>query len=242
MTGFAHCEWDLPGIEAWRERAGVLVIVDVLSFSTAVSVAVEQGAQILPFPLGDKAAAEAAAAAAQALLAQPRQAAGGQYTLSPASLAALPAGTRLMLPSPNGSRLSLAGGAVPVLAGCLRNADAVAKTAEAISPEKPIVVIAAGERWPDGSLRPAIEDWLGAGAILSALTRTLTAEAKTARDAFLSAEADLGDLLRASQSGQESISRGYDRDVAIALALNQSAVVPRLIDGIYVAAAHRPIA
>lgn len=240
--GFAHCEWGLAGIEAWRDQAGVLVIVDVLSFSTAVSVAVEQGAQILPFPLGDKAAAEAAAAEAGALLAQPRHAAGGQYTLSPASLARLPAGTRLMLPSPNGSRLSLAGGASPVLAGCLRNPTAVAKAAEAVSPEKPIVVIAAGERWPDGSLRPAIEDWLGAGAILNALTRTLTAEARVARDAFRAVGDDLADLIRASLSGQELIDRGFDGDVEIALALNQSAAVPRLIDGVYVAAAHRPIA
>lgn len=234
MTGFAHCEWDLPGILAWREKAGILVIVDVLSFSTAVSVAVEQGAQIIPFPLGDKAAAEAAALAAGALLAQPRQAVGGQYTLSPASLATLPSGSRLMLPSPNGSRLSLACGATPVLAGCLRNANAVAEAAEAISPEKPIVVIAAGERWPDGSLRPAIEDWLGAGAILRALTRTLSAEARTARDAYLSSGAELADLIRASQSGQELIGRGYGEDVEIALAVNQSAVVPRLIDGVYV--------
>ncbi len=143
-----------------------------------------------------------------------------------------------MLPSPNGSRLSLAGGATPVLAGCLRNADAVAKAAEAISPGKPIVVIAAGERWPDGSLRPAIEDWLGAGAILNGLTRSLTAEAQTARDAFLAAEDDLADLIRASLSGQELIGRGFGEDVEIALALNQSAVVPRLIDGGYVAAAH----
>jgi len=37
--------------------------------------------------------------------------------LSPGSLWAVPAGTKLILPSPNGSRLSLAGGNKPVLAG-----------------------------------------------------------------------------------------------------------------------------
>src|SRR4051812_39530295 len=113
-------EWGMSGIDALRSRVAVLVVVDVLSFSTAVDVAVSQGAQILPFSPGDDpAAARLAAERAGAVLALPRRAAGGQFSLSPASLLAIPAGTRLMLPSPNGSRLSLAGAGTPVLAGCL---------------------------------------------------------------------------------------------------------------------------
>src|ERR1700722_2949722 len=101
-------EWGLGGIEALRPQVSVFVIVDVLSFSTAVDVAVSRGAVVYPFPYGEN-DAQAAAASVGAVLAQPRRAGGGQLSLSPASLAGVAAGTKLMLPSPNGSRLSLAG-------------------------------------------------------------------------------------------------------------------------------------
>ena len=39
-------EWGMAGVEALQERVSVIVIVDVLSFSTAVDVAVSQGAVI----------------------------------------------------------------------------------------------------------------------------------------------------------------------------------------------------
>src|SRR5688500_10040664 len=113
----ALSEWGLAGIEAVRDQVAVLIIVDVLSFTTAVDVAVSRGALVFPFPLGDKEAARSAAQHAGALLASPRKAAGGQFSLSPASLTKIRLGTRLMLPSPNGSRLSLAGGPAAVLAG-----------------------------------------------------------------------------------------------------------------------------
>lgn len=52
-----HCEWGLSGVELLREHAAVIVIVDVLSFSTAVDVAVHRKARIHPFPWGDDDAA-----------------------------------------------------------------------------------------------------------------------------------------------------------------------------------------
>jgi 2-phosphosulfolactate phosphatase len=223
----------MRGVEALRDRVAALVIVDVLSFSTAVDVAVAKGASVIPFPFGNLEAAEAAAAAAGAVPAEPRKAGGRGLSLSPRSLTDIPAGTKLLLASPNGSRLSLAGGAVPVLAGCLRNAAAVAAAARAIAGERAIGVIPAGEQWADGSLRPAVEDFLGAGAILDALGLRLSAEARVARDAFRVAVPDVAAILRGSVSGQELIGRGFAEDVEFAAGLNVSATAPFLRDGAY---------
>jgi 2-phosphosulfolactate phosphatase len=236
--GQAFAEWGLQGIEALRDRVAALVIVDVLSFSTAVDVAVARGATVVPFPLGDRAAAQAAAYHAGAVLAEPREAAEGSgFTLSPLSLKGIASGTRLLLPSPNGSRLSLAGGEVPVFTGCLRNANAVAAAVRAMAGEGAVGVIPAGERWRDDSLRPAVEDLLGAGAVIDALDMPLAAEARVARDAFRAAVPDLAAILRGSVSGRELVSRGFAQDVAFAAALNVSTAAPLLRDGAYRTAA-----
>ena len=231
--GQAFCEWGLRGVETLRDRVAALVIVDVLSFSTAVDVAVARGASVIPFPFGDRAAAQAAAAVAGAVLAGPRNPFGAGFSLSPPSLARIPGGTKLLLPSPNGSRLSLAGGAVPGFNGCLRNAEAVAAAIRATAGDGAVGVVPAGEVWSDGGLRPAIEDQLGAGAILDALGMQLSAEARVARDAFRGAASDLCPVLRASISGQELIGRGFAEDVEFAAALNASAAAPFLRDGAY---------
>lgn len=228
----AHCEWGPNGVLAFRDRVAALVIVDVLSFSTAVDIATARGAQIVPFPLGDQVAAAAAAEATGAVLASPKRAAGGQFSLSPASLQAIAPGTRLMLPSPNGSKLSLMGGNAAVFAGCLRNARAVAEAARTLGGD--VAVIPAGERWrSDDSLRPAIEDLLGAGAILDDLGLPLSTEARVARDAWRSARNDFADVIRASLSGQELIGRDFAQDVELAVASEASRAAPRLRDGAY---------
>lgn len=230
-AGVALCEWGLAGMEALRGRAAVLVVVDVLSFSTAVDVATARGAAVLPFAWGDRETARAAAAETGAILAGPRKAGG--LSLSPPSLAAVAPGTRLMLPSPNGSRLSLARGGRPMLAGCLCNATAVARAARRLAGGGAVGVVPAGELWPDGSLRPAIEDLLGAGAVLDALDLPLSAEARVARDAYRTAGPDLAALVEESVSGRELVERGFPQDVACAVTLGASTTAPLLRDGEY---------
>ena len=226
-------EWGMAGVEALRDRVAVLVIVDVLSFSTAVDVAVSRGAAVYPFPSGDKAAAQAAADRVGAVLAQPRRASGGQFSLSPASLLTLPAGTKLMLPSPNGSRLSAACCDRLVLAGCLRNAAAVARAAREMANGGAIAVIPAGECWPDGSLRPAIEDLLGAGAVIHHLALSCSPEAQVAQDAFRTAGENVAHLIRASVSGRELVDGGFPGDVDLVTEKKVSPCVPVLTGGAY---------
>jgi 2-phosphosulfolactate phosphatase len=156
----------------------------------------------------------------------------GRYSLSPRSLVNIPEGTRLVLPSPNGATLSLATGSTPTLTGCLRNYRAVALAAQKYG--RRIAVIPAGERWPAGSLRPAIEDWVGAGAIISQLHGELSPEAQAALAAFRSADQSLESQIRRCGSGQELIARGLEEDVGLASARNVSACVPRLVNGAYI--------
>jgi 2-phosphosulfolactate phosphatase len=226
------CEWGLEGIESLRARASAFVIVDVLSFSTAVSVGVERGAQIIPFPLGDAAAAAKAARELGAVAAAPRTAGGKQPSLSPASLRGLAAGTRLLLPSPNGSRLSLATGDTPTFCACLRNFEAVAEAARRAAGSGVVAVIPAGERWPNDTLRPAIEDLIGAGAVIAALRGRESAEAQVARIAF-EGVGDIGTMVRQSVSGRALAAIGFAQDVEVALEVGLSGCAPRLEGGAY---------
>lgn len=224
-----HCEWGENGVRELAPLCDVMIIVDVLSFSTSVAVAVSRGATIYPFPYRDE-TAEVYARSLGAELAVSRDDASG-YSLSPVSLQNIPAGTRLVLPSPNGATLSLASGNTRTLAGCLRNANAVAAAAQRLGGR--IAVIPAGERWKDGTLRPSFEDLIGAGAIIHAMTGTRSPEALAAQAAFEFASKDLGALLKQCASGLELVERGYVLDVEMAASLNVSTGVPMLIDGAY---------
>jgi 2-phosphosulfolactate phosphatase len=257
-------EWGPNGLARLGPDAAGVVIVDVLRFTTAVSVAVDRGATVLPFPWADDGALTYAAQH-NALLAGagPGGTGGTRWSLSPVELARLRPGTRLVLPSPNGS--ALAYGArqhaphATVLAGCLRNASAVAhEVAESLS-RGPVVVVGAGERWgtavdapgdrPGASaLRPAVEDLVGAGAVLRAL-RVLTGvapdrvspEARAAMAAFDDARDDLPGWLLASTSGRELVGRGRRDDVVAAAALDVEAIAPVLVRAGFVGATPRSL-
>jgi 2-phosphosulfolactate phosphatase len=95
-----------------------------------------------------------------------------------------------------------------------------------------VAVIAAGERWPDGTLRPAWEDLVGAGAVIAALPGTRSPEAQLAADAFEAARLD-GQLL-ACMSGRELDELGFRADVALAADLDASPHAPELVDDAYV--------
>ena len=226
-----RCEWSAVGPDALA-KADVVIVVDVLSFSTCVDVATGRGAAIFPYPWKDSTAAEFAQAQ-HAELAGPRGEA--RYSLSPATFLDAPADLRCVLPSPNGATLSLRGATrgASVLAGCFRNAAAVAKAAQALGAT--FNVCPAGEQWPDGSLRPAIEDWLAAGAILRLLPGPKSAEAAAAIAAFEACRNNLLQVLPASGSGRELIEMGFAKDVDLSAQFNVSEHVPKLEQKSFVA-------
>ena len=231
-----RCEWGQHGVEVLARNSDVVIIVDVFSFSTAVDVAVARGATIFPYRWKDESALQYAKSLRAELVDVART--KERWSLSPASLASVPCGARLVLPSANGATLSLSAGAVPTLAGCFRNAKAVAESAQLLG--KSIAVIPAGERWPDGSLRPAVEDWLAAGAIIHYLNGTRSPEAASATAAFSDSCSSLTECLWQCSSGRELLERGFESDISYAADLNISSTAPILCNGAYIKFASPP--
>ena len=149
---------------------------------------------------------------------------------------------RLVLPSPNGSTISalLEGAGADVAAGSLRNRSAVAgwviRRLDALAAagrggplgDPAVVIVPAGERWPDDTLRPAVEDLWGAGAVVDAIVSTLehragpmllSAEAAVALAAWSWVGERVGPSLEACASGREIIDLGFGDDVRIAARL-----------------------
>ncbi|MFI6086382.1 2-phosphosulfolactate phosphatase [Streptomyces sp. NPDC051218] len=234
-------EWGPEG--ARRLTAGgdvaCLVVVDVLSFTTAVSVAMDAGTTVFPYAWRDESAvAFAAERGAELAVGRRAMSPTSPWSLSPAALRRAPFTPRLVLPSPNGSAIAAAAGAsgAVVVAGCLRNAAAVGSwLAEQGygTPDRPVAVIAAGERWADGSLRPALEDLLGAGAIVSAIRGAkLSPEASVAAAAYTSCP-DVASAVADCASGRELRAYGFAEDVSVAVELEASEGVPVLVDGAF---------
>jgi 2-phosphosulfolactate phosphatase len=225
-----RCEWGERGVSQLAPGSDAVVIVDVLSFSTSVDIAVGNGARVYPYR-GSREEAQAYAASVDARLADFNRQTQSGFSLAPSSLVNIPAGTRLVLPSPNGSTLTLATGDVPTFTACLRNFKAVAHALTQVG--KRISVIPAGERWPDGTLRPALEDLLGAGAVIHLLPGTRSPEAEMAVAAYTRFADDLRAALLACGSGKELVGRGVGEDVELAAAINVSDATPRLVEGAY---------
>ncbi|MFB2895348.1 2-phosphosulfolactate phosphatase [Aerosakkonemataceae cyanobacterium BLCC-F50] len=220
-----RCEWGIKGVEQLAPISNVVIIVDVLSFSTCVEIATSRGAIVFPFQWKYEDAREFATSVGAELALKrsdilQERGVSHQYSLSPQSLSQVPAGTRLVLPSPNGSTLSLMTGNTLTLVGCLRNSRAVAEAAMSYGSQ--IAVIPAGEKWLDSSLCPAFEDWIGAGAILSHLQGSFSPEAESAIAAYHQATPNLKHLLKQCSSGKELIGKGFEADVDLAAELDVS--------------------
>ena len=101
---------------------------------------------------------------------------------------------------------------IPVVVANLRNRAAVAEWVLAQQGEKGerfmVAVIAAGESWPDGSTRFAVEDLLAAGALIDRLADLgidyCSPESAAASAAFTGLRNATGHLIGASTSGRNT--------------------------------------
>lgn len=220
--------WGPNGLRRLAPLVDAVVIIDVLSFSTSVDIALGRGVVVFPYRWHNGTEHEFAASV-NAEVADPT---GAGISLRPASLIDAPAGMRLVLPSPNGSALTFgarAAGASRALVGCLRNAEAVARSLDDC---ETVAVIAAGERWngTTGPLRPALEDLLGAGRIIRALGRSsMSPEARISSIAADIDDAELRAMIRECGSGREKRFRQRADDIDLAVDLDVSTVVPTLV-------------
>lgn len=193
-------EWGAEGIDRLA-TADIVVVVDVLRFSSTVAARVAGGQSV---PLDQ---------AAHAV-------------------------------SRNGAAVANRAGDALIVLGCLRNAQAVARAVLAYQHDRgartSIAVIAAGEReGRDGPVRFAVEDQLGAGAIIDALGQLgidhTSPEAAITGEAFRGLRPALRHLLTASGSGQELIDGDRRDEVLAASVLDDLDVVPVLRAGAFVA-------
>lgn len=199
-------EWGLAGLQR-VSPTDIVVVVDVLRFSSHVSAQVAAGAAVDVAPL------------------RSRSLNGAAVTQAAAELAHRPV----------------------VIAGALRNAAAVADAILAHQVERgtrqSVLILAAGERVDPEStqIRHAVEDQLGAGAIIAALGDLgidyTSPEAAVAGESFRALRNAVRHLVSASGSGRELSARGAGDTVAMASELNVDAVAPVLRDGFFVPSA-----
>ncbi|MCX8959532.1 2-phosphosulfolactate phosphatase [Erwinia psidii] len=229
-------EWGLPAVDYLAGDADCAVIVDVMSFSTCVSLAVDNGADIYPYPWKDDSASGYGMKIGAQTASPDRRFSGQGYSLSPASIQNISDGERLVLPSPNGSAISFRARdtGITVFSGCFRNMSA---TANACGAFESILVIPCGERWPDGSFRPSVEDYVAAGGIIAAMgRRNCSPEALASVAAWQLYRQQNLRQLRECSSALELKKRGFNEDVGLCLEVDTASFACQLYGDFYTSA------
>lgn len=141
----------------------------------------------------------------------------------------------VLSPDTNGARVvaGLQDAAATVVAASLRNRAAVAEWVLAQQGDKGdrffVAIIAAGEQRPDGSTRFAVEDLLGAGAVIDALADVgidyCSPESAAAAAAFTGLRNATGHLIGASASGRELSGAGRRAEIDHAIDVDAASEV-----------------
>lgn len=213
-----------------------MIIVDVLSFSSTVVTGLNYGAIIYPYPPHLNGKAYAQSLGALYILGRAEAARLDAPTLSPVTFNHSHDRQKYVLSSLNGAFCTWIASHIPALfIGSLLNASVVASAASQISAslKANITVVPCGEVWNgvkefEDSLRPAMEDYLGAGAILSRIEGKQSAEVQVCIGAFQHSKSTLSRLIWDCTSGIELRERGFEKDVKHCSRLNIYQTVPIL--------------
>lgn len=240
-ASMVQIDWAAEGVRYALKNRDIVVIVDALRFSTAVTTAVAHGFTM--YPVGDREEGNKLAASIGAEMSgRPGKT---KYTISPHSYLEVSPGDnrKVVLFSPNGAACTaLAGADDTVFIGCFLNARAVGKLLTEIAPaqKRNVTVIAAGEQravntgqrivYDLEAAYPvfAIEDYLACGAIISYTELEKTAEAELCQVTFTSAKARLEEYLMKSFSGRYLVENGLGGDISHAARVNLYDIVPAL--------------
>lgn len=234
-------DWGLRGARNAAARGDIVVIVDVLSFSSAVISATQKGVILYPYPMRGGEWGSAADYAEQLKLELlPGRAEAlktGQPSLSPVSFTSEHAGQAFVISSLNGAAcISACADGNPVLVGGLVNAGRIAEEVNRLISKSALnaTLVACGEQWGEprkneSILRPCIEDYLGAGAIISKIEAEKSAEAQVCQAAFEACKGEVRRLVREGSSGRELAQKGYRADVEFSSALDTLDAVPCLV-------------
>ncbi len=224
-------DWGRGGAERAVTRGDALVVVDTLRFGTAVVAALAKGGVVIPCR-----DVEEQSRAIQLSGATEVTKGGPGYSLCPNSFDDLKRGTLLAIASPNGATCCHIGArGNTVIVASIVNAKAAGDHIASLLTKSAVTVLACGAHWdipnPDGLLRFATEDYLGAGAIMSHLKSSLSPEAEICRAAYLGTRENLATIFSESASGRKLAMRGQAEDVLYAAQENIHMVVPVLRNG-----------
>jgi 2-phosphosulfolactate phosphatase len=233
-------EWGQRGARDASDRGDIVIIVDVLSFSSTVVTAVDHGAEIYPCspPINESVKAYAREINAQMVWGRAEALQFGGHSLSPTTFTSADRGQKFVMCSLNGAACTRVASKVPaLLIGSFLNASAVAQIANQLRAKlnANLTVIPCGEQWPnslenENKLRPGIEDYLGAGMIVSQLIGSKSPEAEVCVGAFEYAENRLNELIWDAASSRELRERGYEQDVIHCSKVDISKAVPILVE------------
>lgn len=230
-------DWGERGTIEASDRGDIIIIVDILSFSSTVTNAIHQGAIIYPFPKVGDIKEFGKLVDAEVCLGRVEAVEVSTPSLSAPSFNESHRGRRFVLSSINGATCVKASKeGINILIGSFLNVSSIANLANKFQKETKlnITVIACGERWSSlegeqRELRPSIEDYLGAGAILELLDGTKSPEAKVCTSTFQSSKKNLSDLILDSSSGRELKAMGFPEDVIFALQIDLFKEVPAFV-------------